>query len=297
MNINFEYYKIFYMVAKNKNITKTANELMISQPAISKSIKNLEEQIGCSLFTRNKIGVSLTEEGNLLYNQIKTAIELMENAEGKLSEMINLDCGILNIGISNTLTRNYLLPYIKKFNNLYPKVTIRIHTEPSYALIDKARKGIVDFIILNLPYNVPKDFHKFDLMEINDIFVACNTFCELKDKTISLEELNNYPLVLLAQGSNGRYYLDDLCNKLDINLNAKFELASYSLVTEFVKSGIGIGMLTKEFIQDELNSGELFELRIVPPINKDIRNIGVIYLEQKSLSHCSKKFLELLSKK
>ena len=114
MNINFEYYKIFYNVAKNKNITKTANELMISQPAISKSIKNLEEQIGCTLFIRNKAGVSLTEEGKVLYEEIKNAINIIDNAEEKIDEMINLESGTLNIGINNTLTQKYLLPYIKR---------------------------------------------------------------------------------------------------------------------------------------------------------------------------------------
>ena len=93
MNINFEYYKIFYNVAKNKNITKTANDLMISQPAVSKCIKNLESQIGCSLFVRNKFGVSLTEEGITLYNEIKNAIEIIENAENKIDEIINLESG------------------------------------------------------------------------------------------------------------------------------------------------------------------------------------------------------------
>ena len=294
MNINFEYYKIFYNVAKNKNITRTANELMISQPAISKSIKNLEEQIGCSLFTRNKAGVILTEVGKVLYEEIKHAMEIIENAEEKLNEMINLDCGILNIGISNTLTRNYLLSYIKKFNEMYPKVTIKVHTEPSFELVNKARKGLVDFIILNLPYNVPGDFEKYNLVEIHDCFVANSKFIELKDKVISLEELNNYPLILLAQGSNGRFFLDETCNKLGINLKPKFELASYSLVTEFIKSGIGIGLLTKEFIQDELNNQELFEVITEPSLSTNSRNIGVIYLSQKALSHCSKEFLALL---
>lgn len=294
MNINFEYYKIFYNVAKNKNITKTANELMISQPAISKSIKNLEEQVGCSLFTRNKAGVLLTEEGKVLFNEIKNAIEIIENAEKKLNEMIHLECGILNIGVSNTLTRNYLLPYIQEFNKMYPKVTIKVHTEPSFELINKARKGLVDFIILNLPYNVPDDFEKHNLVEVHDCFVANNNFSDLKGNVISLDDLNNYPLILLAQGSNGRYFLDDYCSKIGINLAPKFELASYSLVTEFIKSGIGIGLLTKEFIKDELESGDLFEICTDPLIDIKSRNIGVIYLSQQTLSHCSKEFLKLL---
>lgn len=293
MNINFEYYKVFYNVAKNRNITRTAEELMISQPAISKSIKNLEEQIGCSLFTRSKSGVSLTEEGKVLYNEIRNAIEIIENAESKITEMINLDCGVLNIGVSNTLTQNYLLPYIKDFNQKYPKVTIKIHTEPTYKLITKARNGLVDFIILNLPYDIPIDFSKNILKEIHDCFVANNNYIDLKNKIINLGELNNYPLVLLAEGSNGRYFLDNLCSKLNIKLEPKFELASYSLVTEFIKSGIGIGLVTKEFIEDEINNNILFEIKTNPSINK--RHIGMIYLKNKKLSHCAEIFIQSLN--
>lgn len=294
MNINFEYYKIFYNVARNKNITKTANELMISQPAVSKSIKNLEEQIGCSLFVRNKSGVSLTEEGKVLYNEVKNAIEIIKNTEEKLKEMIDLDYGILNIGINNTLTQKYLLPYLKVFNKKYPKVTIKVYTGPPYEFINKARNGLIDLIILNLPHNIPEDFDKLYLKEIHDCFVANNDFKELKGKIIKLEELNNYPLILLAQGSNGRFFLDNICSKLGITLTPKFELASYALATEFIKSGIGVGLLTKEFIQEELKEGSLFEIKTKLDINN--RHIGVIYLKNKSLNRCSKEFLKLLTK-
>lgn len=295
MNVNFEYYKIFYNVAKNKNITKTANELMISQPAVSKSIKNLEDQIGCSLFTRSKSGVNLTEEGKTLFNEIKMAIEIIENAELKVNEMVDLDFGILNIGISNTLTRNYLLPFIKDFNSRHPKVKIKIHTEPSFELINKARNGLVDFIILNLPYNVPGDFITYNLLEIHDSFVANSDFSYLKDKTIPLKEISNYPLILLAQGSNGRYFLDNFCSEEGIVLSPKFELASYSLVTEFIEQGIGIGLVTKEFVKDKLNNGLLFEVKTNPLISREKRHIGIMYLKGKNFNHCSREFLKLLN--
>lgn len=293
MNINFEYFKVFYFVAKNKNISKAANELMISQPAVSKTLKNLEEQMGCSLFSRGKNGVVLTEEGVVLYNEVKNAIEIIDNANSKVNEMIDLETGILNIGISNTLTKQFLLPYIKEFNNKYPKVKIKIHTEPTYELISKARNGLVDFIILNLPYNIPDDFLKENLKEIHDCFVASNNFSELKNKTIKLEELSNYPLILLAKGSNGRYFLDDICAKLNIKLNPKFELASYSLVTEFIKSGIGIGLVTCEFVLDELRDGSLFEVSVSPTTPN--RQIGLIYLKNKVFNRCSSKFLKSLN--
>ena len=141
MNINMELYKIFYYVAKNKNISKAANELLISQPSISKAIKNLEDQIGCQLFIRSKYGVVLTLEGKIFYEQIKSAMEIISNAEVKLKELINLEDGSLNIGISNTLTQKYLMPYLKEFHSLYPYIKIKIITGPTQSLITKVRNG------------------------------------------------------------------------------------------------------------------------------------------------------------
>lgn len=292
MNINIELYKLFYYVAKNKNITKTANELMISQPALSKSIKNLESQLGCSLFIRNKSGVILTEEGQTFYEQIKQAMEIIDNAEQKLLEMVDLDYGFLNIGISNTLTQKYLLPYIKEFNNKYPKIKIKIHTDPTFELIKKARNGLIHFIILNMPYSIPGDFSKIKLKDVQDIFVATEKYSELKNKVVPITELNNYPLVLLASGSNTRYFLDNFCEKNNINLVPEVELTSHSLVTEFVKSGLGIGLVTKEYLDKELDDGTLFEIKTSPKLDK--RSIGLIYLKDKKLNRCSEKFIELL---
>lgn len=292
MNVNLELYKIFYYVAKNKNITKTANELLIGQPSISKAIKNLEDQIGCQLFIRSKYGVILTEEGKTFYKQIKTAMEIIDNAEFKLKEMINLDYGVLNIGISHTLTQKYLIPYIKKFHDIYPKIKINIITGPTQTLFNKARNGFVDFIILNLPYVIPNDFNTEILTEINDIFVATNKFSDLKDKTINLEDLNNYPLIIIAKGSNTRYFLDNFTSSNNVILKPEMELASYSLVNEFVEMGFGIGYLIKEFITDELDNGKLFEIKVNPKIPS--RAIGLIHCNNKSLSKSATKFIELL---
>ena len=139
MNIDFELYRIFYVVAKNGNITRASEELLISQPAISKSIKNLEEQLGGQLFVRSKRGVVLTEEGKAFYNYIKQAIEYISSAENKFSELINLETGCIRIGIGSTLTREFLLPYLEEFHKLYPKIDIEIVTNMSSELFPKLR--------------------------------------------------------------------------------------------------------------------------------------------------------------
>lgn len=295
MNINFELYKVFYNVAKNGNITRTAKELCISQPGISKAIKNLESQLDCSLFIRSKSGVILTEEGKVFYEQIKQAMEIVDGAEQKIMEMVNLDYGYLSIGVSNTLTKKYLLPYIEKFHEKYPKIKIKIFTNPTFELITKARNGLIDFMILNLPCDIPHDFHKEELLEVQDCFVTSNKFKELKDRIIPLNELNNYPLILIAKGANTRYFLDNFCNDIGVNLVSEMELGSYSLVTEFTKIGFGIGIATKEFLNNELNDGTLFEVKTTPLLPS--RFVGISYLKNKMLSRCSLKFIEMLKNK
>ncbi len=293
-NVNLDLYKIFYYVAKNKNITKTANELMITQPGISKSIKNLEEQLGCSLFIRTKSGVILTDEGKIFYDQIKQAMEIIDNAEQRLLEMVNLEYGYLNIGVSNTLTKKYLLPYIEEFHNKYPSIKITIFTNPTFTLLQKLRNGTIDFIILNMPYAIPADCESYKLIDIQDCFIASDKYIELKDKVIPLNEISNYPLILISKGSNTRYALDNYCSKLGFTLNPEMDLSSYSLVTEFAKIGMGVGIATKEFLDEEFNSGTLFEVKTEPKLPK--RYIGVMYLKNKILSKCSSEFLEMLNK-
>jgi DNA-binding transcriptional LysR family regulator len=295
MNINLDLYKVFYHVAKNKNITKAANELNITQPGISKAIKNLEEQLGCSLFIRTKSGVILTDEGKVFFDQIKQAIEIIDNAEDKLKEMIDLDFGSLNIGVSNTIVKKYLMSYIKRFHDMYPNIKITIYTNPTFHLIQRMRNGLIDFIILNMPYDVPGDMDTYKLMDVHDCFVTTDKYSELKHKVIPLRELNKYPLVLVSKGSNTRYSLDNFTNSLGFSFNPEMDLSSTSLVVDFTKMGFGIGIATKEYLDDELIDGSLFEVKTSPQL--PTRYIGVMHLKNKILSRCSQEFLNMLNEK
>ena len=295
MNINLDLYKVFYYVAKNKSITKVANELVITQPGISKSIKNLEEQLGCSLFIRTKSGVILTDEGKIFYDQIKHAIEIIDSAEDKLKEMINLEFGSLNIGVSNTIVKKYLMPYIKKFHEKYPNIKITIYTNPTMYLIQRMRHGIVDFLILNMPYDVPSDMDTYKLIDVHDCFIATDKYSELKGKVVPIKELNNYPLVLISQGSNTRYSLDNFTNSLGFSFNPEMDLSSTSLVVDFTKMGFGVGIATKEYLDNELSDGTLFEVKTEPEL--PTRYIGVMHLKHKILSKCSQEFLSMLNEK
>ena len=294
MNINFELYRIFYVVATTGNITKASKELMISQPAISKSIKNLECQLGGDLFVRTKRGVILTDEGKEFYYYIKQAMEYIYNAENKFTDLINLETGSVRIGVSTTLTKEFLLPYLEEFHSKYPKINIQTINGTSNELFSKLRNGLIDLIVLNLPSFNIDDFELIKCRQVHDCFVVNNKYIELVNKKLSLNELNNYPLILQAKASNTRILLDDFCEKNNIMLNPNMSLASYGLVVEFAKIGLGIGCVTKEYIKEELKNRALYELDVYPKIPP--RYIGIAISKNHIPSFSTKKLIEIIIK-
>lgn len=295
MNIDFELYRIFYVVANHCNITNASEELNISQPAISKSIKNLEEQLGGQLFVRTKRGVILTEEGKEFYNYIKQAIEYINNAENKFTDLINLETGCIKIGISTTLTKEFLLPYLEEFHSLYPKIDIQIITSLPSDLMSKLKNGLIDIMVLNLnDKNYDNDIDIIKCRKINDCFVVNNKYQDLIGKEIFLKDLNNYPLILQRKGSNTREFLDNIARKNGVILKPNIEVASYSLVVEFSKIGLGIGYVTKEYIKDAIKNKELFELTIKEKIPS--RYIGIALPKNHVPNFSTKKLIEIITK-
>lgn len=296
MNIDFELYRIFYTVANNGNITAAAKELNISQPAISKSIKNLEEQLGGTLFIRTKRGVILTSEGKEFYNYIKKAIEYITSAENKFTDLINLETGCIRIGISTTLTKEFLLPYLEKFHKLYPNIDIMINTNISSELLTKLRNGLIDIVILNLNNKkYDDDIEIIKCKEINDCFVINKDYLNLNNLNLSIKDLNNYPLILQTKESNTRDFIDNFAKEHNVILKPNMELASYTLVVTLAKIGFGIGYATKEYIKKELENKELFELKIketIPP-----RYIGIALCKNNLPNFSTKKLIEIIKNK
>lgn len=296
MNINFELYRIFYTVANHGNITKASEELLISQPAISKSIKNLEEQLGGTLFVRTKRGVILTEEGKEFYKYIKQAMEFIQNAESKFTDMINLETGTIKIGISTTLTKEFLLPYLEIFHSKYPNINIEITTNITNELIPKLRNGLIDMIILNLAKNhYGDDIDIMNVKEIHDCFICNKSYKELLNRKVSIKELANYPLVLLPKGANTRTFVDNLASKHGITLKPNIELASISLNVEFARIGLGISYVTKEYITKYLNDEELCEIDLIEEIPP--RFIGIATSKNHISNFSSKKLIEIITNK
>ena len=295
MNIDFELYRIFYVVANNKNITKASEELHISQPAISKSIKNLEKQLGGELFVRTKRGVILTEEGKEFYNYIKQAIEYINNAENKFTDLMNLETGSIRIGISTTLTKEFLLPYLEEFHEKYPKIDIQIDTNVSTELLSKLRNGLLDIVILHLAdRNYGDDIEITKCKKITDCFAVNKKYKDLIDKELSIKDLNNYPLILQPKGANTRAFLDNFTREYGVTLTPNMELAGYTLVVEFTKIGLGIGYVNEDYSKDLFNNKELYKLNIKEKIPS--RYIGIALSKNHIPNFSTKKLIEIITK-
>jgi len=294
MNINLDLYRIFYIVAKNGSISSAANILYISQPAITFQIKKLEEQLGVSLFTRTKHGVLLTDEGKVLFNYVKTAIDSIDNGENALSNLKNLDTGTIRIGVSTTICRYILMPYIEKFHEMYPNIDIQINNNVSNNLIKELRNGNLDILMLFKPSIDNKDLKIQELVDVQDIFVGNKKYFDLMQGKTNLKDLEQYPLIFPSSSSNSRTYLNKYLKDNNSNLKPKLEVVSYNLIVDLIKAGFGIGYATKEFVSDEIKNKTLFEIKIKPSIQK--RSIVIATIDKKEPNYSTKKLIEMMIK-
>ena len=295
MNINLDLYRIFYIVAKNGSISAAADILYISQPAITFQIKKLEEQLGVSLFTRTKRGVILTDEGSTLFEYVEKAMNNINNGESALSNLKNLDSGIIRIGSSTTVCKHVVMPYLEKFHELYPKIEIQIVNNLTTNLIKDLRNGNLDILFLNLPMNEDKDLKITPIKDVQDIFVGNKKFYDLTGGKVLLKDLDKYPLIFQKLPSNTRSYLNNYLKNNNTDLKPQLEVVSYNLIMDLVGAGFGIGYATKEFIKQELENNTLFEIKVEPNIPK--RFIGIATIEKKIPNYSVKKLIEMINKK
>ena len=290
MNIDLELYRIFYIVAKNKNMTKASEELHISQPAISQSIKKLEEQLGGILFLRSNKGMELTEEGKMFYEYVKGALELINNAENEFTSFKDLSKGEIKIGCSTTLTKLILIDVLKEFHNDYPNINIDIKNDLTSNLINDLKLGKLDFVIINESNIKETNLHLEKIKDLKQGFIYNSDF--YNDNINDLEDLNKFPLILQKEESNIRKLLDYIALQNNVKLIPKMEVVSQELIIEFVNIGLGIGFAIIDLaLKNEKNLKEL-------KINRKIPNINVCLATNKylSLTFASKMFIEYLKK-
>ena len=269
MNQNLSSYRIFYTVANAGNISKAAKELYISQPAISKSIQKLEESLGCKLFSRSSRGVVLTEEGNLLYGHVRDAFETLTLGEDKLKRSIELGVGHLRIGVSTTLCKYMLLPYLKEFIKRNPHISISINCQSTNETLKLLDDNKIDIGLIGKPDN-PKTIQFYYLDNIKDIFVATGDYLShLSQRGIKEDEiLQNSTLMLLDKNNMTRQYIDDYLQENQITVADSIDISNMDLLIDFAKIGVGVACVIKSFVKKELEDGTLTEIPLgIPTMN------------------------------
>lgn len=295
MDISLDLYKIFCTVVRAKNMSEAAKQLYISQPAVSMSVKQLEDRLGSQLLVRTAKGVRVTPEGGVLYEYLEQALSLIKTAEKKYFEMVNLQSGEVRIGASDTVLSNYLMPYLEKYNSLYPDITIKVTNKTTYESIKLLKSGAVDFCFVNLPIDDVSNLEFAVCLKINECFVGGEKFKNLSEKGIEFKNISMYPLLLLEDLSNSRRCLNKFASLNGVILKPIIELGSYDLLLDFARINLGITCIIKEFTKYDLENKILYEIPTIPPLPE--RYIAIAKLKNVVLSNAAKSFAGLFDVK
>ena len=295
MEQNLSNYRIFFEVAKQGNISKAAESLYISQPAISKTIVRLEDNLNVKLFKRNSRGVSLTEEGEVLFRHVQEAIHHIEEAESALQKMKDYHIGHLDIGASTTLCRYILLPYLKKFMEEFPNIQINLKNQDSAKNLQVLDAQDIDLALVAIPKHLSPNQKVILEQEVEDIFVASPKYIEnlkaLHGSDFSL--FQNATVMLMDDKNVSRHYIDMYIRENQLDFKQVIALNTMDLLIDFAKIDMGISCVIRSFVEKELENGSLMQIDIAPPIPK--RKIGFMY----HANNCSKSldgFISFLKK-
>ena len=260
--MNHEYYRTFLYVAKYKSATRAAKELLTSQPAVTRVIKLLEEELGCSLFSRSKTGMELTKEGELLFEYINSAFNTIEKGEELVSKTTSINGGQIAIGATITALDEFLFSYIAYFHELFPSVKYKLYTQSSNQTIQKLNSGLIDIAFVTSPFTANNDCQLFELNEFENVVIAGKQFSYLKDKKLSLKELSTFPFVLLSKHMQLREYVDELFNAHNLYIEPTVEIDAAHMIMPMVKSNYGIGIAPRSLVQSAIDNGDVIVLNL-----------------------------------
>lgn len=292
--VNLELYRVFYTVAKCGSLTKAAEELFISQPAVSQAIKQLENQLGTSLFNRTHRGMELSVQGGkLIFKQVEEALGLLDGAESKLLALKTTATGTIRVGSTDSIFSHVLADKIVEFNSKYPAVKIELVTGTSPETLTQLKENKCDIGFVNLPIEDKEVTFFGTVAHLSDVFVAGRKYAELKDKQINLKDLQEYPLLMIEMNTVARRALSSFTQNLGIQLSPDIEVANWDLMMKLAASGMGIGCVPREYAKDYLESGDLFEVNITPQL--PVRGVGIALPKNVTVPYALKEFIALFN--
>jgi DNA-binding transcriptional LysR family regulator len=291
MGNNYELYKVFYWAAKTGSLTQAAKTLYLTQPSVSHAIKQLEDRVGMSLFYRNSKGVTLTQEGVILYSYIEKSQILIALAEEKMAALKNLDSGELRIGGSDSLFKHYLLPYLEDFRQRFPGIKLHLNHGTTPEVIAFLKEGKIDLGVVRMPI-VDSQLEVRESFLLQDCFVAGARYTELRDTVLSLDTLLQYPVILFSRNSRARMTITEIFQSYGYTIKPEIEVGSVDLLIEFARRGLGISYVTREFVSKELDEGSLFEIQLNVPLPPS--HVGIMTMRNLPLSIAANRFIELI---
>ncbi|WP_058303019.1 LysR family transcriptional regulator [Gorillibacterium timonense] len=295
MNIHLELYRIFYLTAKTGSLSKAAKELYTSQPSVSHSIKLLEEKLGGQLFYRSARGVSLTPEGQVLYDYIEQGYGLMMTGELRFAELKQMNAGQLRISVCGAVCKYDLLDAINRYAELYPCVRLNIRDESSTEIARLLSVGESDIGVVHLHQLDERSFTLWKQLPLQDCFVVGERYRSSIGAPLSPEELaERYPLILLQKGGTTRDSIDRYFASHEVEVTPHLEVSHLDLMVELAAQGLGAACVAKKYVQRELQCGQLYELPLQALIPE--RHLGLVTKNGMPLSTAAQKFLDLLER-
>ena len=292
MSVKLELYRVFKEVAEAGNITAAAQTLFISQSAVSQSIKQLEAELQTRLFARNSRGVTLTADGRMLYEYVRSAMGLLETGEEKLSQSRDLQMGHLTIGASDTVTGQFLTPYLDAFHHQHPGIRLKIVSGRSAKVLSMLRSGAVDIAFASSPKDSALD--AWPCFATHSVFVAGKNYDCNFDKIYTRQEIAEFPLILLERKASSRVFLEHEFLKAGVTLTPEIELSSRQLLVTLAGIGLGVAGVTLEFVRKDLESGDIRLLKTDFTIPE--RSVDMCTLKEVPPTAAASAFMEMVQK-
>ena len=291
MNVNLEYYRIFYYVAKYQNFTRAARALENSQPNVTRAMNLLEQEIHCTLFIRTNRGVRLTPEGEKLYIRVSAAMEQLQNAEEELRDSSGLEHGSIAIGASETALNIFLVDQLKSFHQSYPGIRLKIYNYSTPQAMEAIRSGKVDFAVVTTPVEATGPLKVVTLQSFNEILVGGRTFDRLKDRIVSLTDLKDDSLIGLGRETMTFKFYNQFFLEHGLEFVPDIEVATSDQILPMVKSELGLAFIPEPMAREAVKKQEVVKIPLQEEIPK--REICLVYDYQHPLNSAARQFIAM----
>ena len=291
MSVSYDYYRIFYYVARYQSFSRAAEVLMSSQPNITRCMNNLEQALGCRLFHRSNRGVSLTREGELLFEHVRVAQEQLETAEMLLKEEQLLHSGVVQIGATETALNIFLLEKLKLFQQKYPGIRLRLENQTAPQALEALEQGRVDLAVVSMPAQTKPAAGQTVLLAFEEILIGGERFRDLAQRPLSLEQLRELPLIMLERqtmtyGLYQRWFVNH-----GLLLEPDIEAATADQILPLVVGGLGLAFLPRAMAEEALRRGEVFRI----PLREEIPRRNIVLAQSgRPLSPAARELVRLI---